>query len=300
MTPAQRHLAKVEARKAGGATKAAAIDAAAARIGETAARFHATLSGLSLAARKAAASRGAAVIAQAANDNAPDGEGPADPAAAAYQLMLARLGADLRRLKSNQSMEWRAALKRQLLPEYEAYVDGWLGALARTGQAVQDEIVMTVMIWRLDVGDFTGALAIGEVALAHGLRMPERFKRSVAAFLVEQIADAAIRAFAVGEGFAPEPLVALERLSGVHDMPDEVRARLFKALGLAYGALAQAEPEPTEGEAEPEVAIAGQRRSACNAALAALRRALELDVRVGVKKEIERMERLAKALEPPA
>ena len=42
------------------------------------------------------------------------------PAASEYQLLLARMGVDLRRLKEIQSIERKIELKRELLPAYLA------------------------------------------------------------------------------------------------------------------------------------------------------------------------------------
>lgn len=45
-----------------------------------------------------------------------------------YELMLVKLAADRRRLKSVQSMERKAEVKRGLLPDYAPWIDGVLAA----------------------------------------------------------------------------------------------------------------------------------------------------------------------------
>lgn len=180
-----------------------------------------------------------------------------------YHLMQAKLFEDYRRLKSVKSVERKVAIKREILPDYAAYVDGVLEA----GQGAQDEVVMRVMLWRIDIGDIEGALSIGRYALRHGLEPGDQFQRSTAAILVEEAAD---QALALGDDDATllEALQEIERITEGADMHDQIRAKLHKALGNAHRADHQAE-----------------------AALTHFRRALALNDRAGVKKDIERLER---------
>ncbi|MBU9520225.1 terminase endonuclease subunit [Burkholderia multivorans] len=181
----------------------------------------------------------------------------------AYTLMLAQLDEHRRALKAVESLERKADLKRRFLPTYDAWVAGVLEGAA----GAQDDVLMTVMIWRVDVGDFRGALEIGSYALRHGLPLPDQYKRSTPCLLVEEFAEAALRAHRAGEPIQVEPLLEIEQLTTGADMPDEVRAKLHKAIG--YGLTAS---EPSR-------------------ALDHLRRALQLFANVGVKKDIERLER---------
>ncbi|HBO5145585.1 TPA: terminase, partial [Pseudomonas aeruginosa] len=92
----------------------------------------------------------------------------------AYELQLAQLYQDRSRLKNIQSGEGKAALKVELLPAYQPYISGVLQA----GKGAQDEVVTTVMLWRIDAGDYAGALDIADYVLAHDLVMPDRFART--------------------------------------------------------------------------------------------------------------------------
>ncbi|VWD07934.1 small terminase subunit [Burkholderia aenigmatica] len=181
----------------------------------------------------------------------------------AYTLMLAQLDEHRRALKAVESLERKADLKRQFLPAYDAWVAGVLDGAA----GAQDDVLMTIMVWRIDVGDFRGALEIGAYAVKHNLALPDQYKRSTPCLLVEEFAEAALRANRAGESIQVEPLLEIEWLTTVCDMPDEVRAKLHKAIG--YG-LAASDPAK---------------------ALDHLRRALQLFANVGVKKDIERLER---------
>lgn len=203
----------------------------------------------------------------------------------AYELQLIKLVEDRRRLKEVQSIERKIEIKRQLLPDYAPWVDGVLEA----GRGGQDAVVMTVMVWRIDTGDFEGALQIARYALENGLVMPDQYQRDVATLVAEEVADQALAAFSAGKGFDAGVLSVTEGLTSGRDMPDEVRAKLHKALGLALTALA----------GEPPFATAEAHGSA-TVALEHLRRAVHLHDRVGVKKDIERLERAIKNSPAPA
>lgn len=88
--------------------------------------------------------------------------------ATVYEQMLVKLAADQRTLKAIYSKELKAAKKRELLPFWLPWVNGVL----EQGKGAQDDILMTVMLWRLDTGDIAGALEIARYALKYGLTMP--------------------------------------------------------------------------------------------------------------------------------
>lgn len=68
--------------------------------------------------------------------------------ATGYDLMLMQLAEDRRRLKGIQSTVKKAQIKVELLPRYSAWVEGVLAA----DGARQDDVVMFVMLWRIDAG----------------------------------------------------------------------------------------------------------------------------------------------------
>ncbi|MDL4863896.1 phage terminase small subunit [Halomonas elongata] len=199
-----------------------------------------------------------------------------------YELHAAALWEARRTLKGIKSTEQKIAKKRELLPEFDAYVAGVLDA----GTGAQDDVIVTVMLWRLDVGDLGGALAIAEYALRHGLDTPDRFERDTPSIVAEQLAEEAMRQLekpydGTDEGRAHAAndaaelamyLSRAEALTRDADMHDPIRAKLHKALGYA---------ERARGGHAAE-------------ALEHLKRALELNDRAGVKKDIERLEREVK------
>lgn len=184
--------------------------------------------------------------------------------ASRYELMLMKLASDRQRLHSIKSIERKAAVKRELLPDYADYVAGSLEG----GRGAQDDVLTTIMLWRIDAGDYAGALAIAEYALVHGLTLPDSFDRSTATVVAEEFAEAAISALKAqpAQSFDADQLKHVADLTESHDMPDQVRAKLYKALGLAV-------------QDQPEVA------------LSYFMRAVQLHDRVGVKNDIDRLQK---------
>ncbi|EKY4830010.1 terminase [Escherichia coli] len=185
--------------------------------------------------------------------------------ATAYEQMLVKLAEDRRTLKNIRSNERKAEKKRELLPFYAPWVAGVLA----DGRGAQDDIVMTVMLWRLDAGDIAGALEIAPYALKYGLTSDHR--RTTPYMLVEEVALAVLRLRDAGEPVDLALLLTTLSLTDGADVPDMVRARLHKVTGLTLRDAGQ--------DAE---------------ALAQFQRAMQLDRNAGVRKEIERLERALK------
>ncbi|MBL4839915.1 MAG: hypothetical protein JKY47_03690 [Thalassospira sp.] len=205
-----------------------------------------------LAAKQAAAPTGAAAV-------------PAEAGVAAKFRAL--LGSHKAILKAIQSKVEKANVKRELLPEYEPYVEGVLSA--QSGD--QDDILVTIMLWRLDAGDIAGALPIAGYALDNGMTMPEGFKSNIAAMILDVITD--------NEPTDDQLDVLLEavELTKDHDMPDEVRAKAHKAAGLLLE-----EKDPVK-------------------ALDHFKTALEFNSKCGVKGRIDKLEKqIAEASENKA
>jgi len=185
----------------------------------------------------------------------------------AYDLMLVKLHADRVRLKAVKSVVAKVGVKMKVLPEYVPYVDGALAG----GRGAQDDVLTTIMLWRIDVGDFDGALAIGEYAIKHNMTLPDEFARDLPTALVEEISDAALSTLETTP-VSIKQLQQVEFLTGAKDMHDPVRAKLNKALGVAH-----------EKAGEPA------------AALEYFKRSLTLNKRSGVKQDIARLEKALQA-----
>lgn len=196
-----------------------------------------------------------------------------DTARTAHEQIMHRLRMDQSALRRVQSDQAKAAMKRQLLPHYEGWIEGTLDG----DSGRQDEVIVTLMVWAIDAGDYVLAARIGRYVVAHGLLMPDRFNRTAATILVDEICDPILVQVKADDTTDVTPCLSVlddvADFTADSDMPDVVRAKLCKARAFAL----------RNGTTE-EQAIA----------LALLRQALTLDAGAGVKKEIERLARAVK------
>ncbi|HIH4623885.1 TPA: phage terminase small subunit [Klebsiella variicola] len=196
-----------------------------------------------------------------------------DTARTAHEQIMHRLRMDQSALKRVQSDQAKAAMKRQLLPHYEGWIEGTLDG----DSGRQDEVIVTLMVWAIDAGDYALAVRIGRYVVTHGLLMPDRFNRTAATVLVDEICDPILVQVKADDATDVTPYLAVldevACFTSGSDMPDVVRAKLCKARAFAL----------RNGTTEEQTT-----------ALALLRQALTLDAGAGVKKEIERLARVVK------
>ena len=203
-----------------------------------------------------------------------------------YAALRAALHEDLRRLSDVQSIEARNTMKAEMARTYINWVKGVLEA-GEEGQAAQDEIVTTMMIWAIDCRDFDSAIRIAAHVLKFNLALPERYNRTAGCFIAEDIAEVALKD---PEAVTLPELLQVEQLTASEDMPDKARSKLHKALGRAFAERAE-HFDPSD-----ENAPAGGKAAYTEQALVHFQRALALYENCGVKKDIERVERQLKAL----
>ncbi|MGH6081942.1 phage terminase small subunit [Klebsiella michiganensis] len=196
-----------------------------------------------------------------------------DTARTAHEQIMHRLRMDQSALRRVQSDQAKAAMKRQLLPHYEGWIEGTLDG----DSGRQDEVIVTLMVWAIDAGDYALAARIGRYVVTHGLLMPDRFNRTAATVLVDEICDPILVQVKADDTTDVTPYLAVlddvADFTAGSDMPDVVRAKLCKARAFTL----------RNGTTEEQIT-----------ALALLRQALTLDAGAGVKKEIERLARVVK------
>jgi hypothetical protein len=205
------------------------------------------------------------------------------PAARAAATISMRLRHDIQRLKQIKSIDRKIAAKREMLPEYQAWCDGLLDAgrraetreLEPTGA---DDVLPTIMVWCLDVGDWTRALMLASFVLRFSIPMPKRYERDAATLVLELVADAALKAQARGDAFPLYVLEAVELLTEGIDMHDQPRAKLLKAIG--------AELVRAAGMSTGDAVV-----STIDRAAAVLTKAQDLHDRVGVKTMLRGLDR---------
>ncbi len=199
--------------------------------------------------------------------------------ATVYEQYLAKLQQDHLRLKQIQSAQGKGELKKVLLPEYVDYIRGVLESDA----GVPDDVITTLMVWAMDAGEFEStALPIAEYVIKHNLKLPDRFERTAPTLIAEEIAEAALNGQQSGDGLALNDLLRTASMTDASDMPDQVRAKLYLAIGRANATIA----DRTE-DAEASALWLDLARKY-------LAQAIDLHDRCGGKKDLEKVGRLLK------
>lgn len=220
-------------------------------------------------------------LAAQAAEQAPAGE----TTGSAYELMQAQLYEHRKTLKAIQSIERKIEAKRGFLPLYWPWVDGVLSA----GTGAQDLVLTTVFVWAIDCGEYRRALDIAAYVLDYGLSLPDQYARDPATTLIDEVSEAALKGRIPEQAEAIGVLNRVQAMTDDRDVPDQARAKLHKAIG--YALVGRTAASEVDYKAVPLYAA--------QAALPHLHRALELFDGVGVKKDIERLERRVKdAVEP--
>ncbi|WAU72942.1 MULTISPECIES: phage terminase small subunit [unclassified Acinetobacter] len=176
-----------------------------------------------------------------------------------------RLQSYLDQLSNIRAVDKKVEFKKLWLPEFQGFIDA---SLAQS-PAEQNTALMYLMAWAIDTDNFKLALQIGQHGILNGMVMPEKFKRTVAEVLAENVAEACIKDVELGVENA-SVLESITELVRGEDIVNEAHAKIYKAFGLAIS-----ESRPAE-------------------ALEAFKNALRLHDKSGVKKNIEQLERLLK------
>lgn len=167
---------------------------------------------------------------------------------------------DAEQLSTIQSHLAKHDKKRELLPNYTGYIDGVIAS----GVGVQNDMLLTLMVWCLDVGELGRATDIAQFALLNDMVMPEPFTTSVAAVYAREFANQLIK----DNTLADDKLVyRAVHLTDDYDMPDEIRAKLYRSLGDVV------------------------KKDAPKEAMTAYETALRLDDKVGVKGELNALKK---------
>ena len=168
------------------------------------------------------------------------------PPAAGQELLLQQLAMHKRQLEAIQSQQARHEKKAEFFDEvWNTYIDT---ALEKDGGA-NDRIMSQMLPWCFDVADYDRALAVGFYGVRHNLPSPDNFQRTFPALFAEMAAETAL---ANHEALTADQLKqVIDAVEGI-DMVDEIRAKLYRAVGEV---LADADPPPEEAKTYLERAI---------------------------------------------
>ncbi len=194
----------------------------------------------------------------------------------AYELQLAQLHQHRLALKDMHSVERKVEAKRAMLPAYDAYLDGVLEARPGT----QDDVLASVLVWHIDAGNYERAMQLAEYAMASDIKPPDQYNRNLPTIVQDEVAEAILAGKLSGQP-ALEVAAKAIALTEAADTPDQAKSKLYKAAGWAV----------LGKTGTHDVDMKTRDLKACQEALPLLQRAMELDTRAGVKKDIERLER---------
>lgn len=174
---------------------------------------------------------------------------------------------DDQNLSGIQSISHKKELKAELLPSYLPWIEGTIAE----GVGGQDDMLVKLMVWCLDTHDFKTAIDIAEYALLNDFVMPEPFTRDVATVFVEQLSDEllSIRKDTDTAVYADLIQRAIDSTTS-QDMPDQVRAKLYRAFGDSLK-----DAKPDEAITAYEIAIKLDDKVGCKKDLAQLTKAGE-------------------------
>lgn len=229
---------------------------------------------------------------------------PVEADTAPYSLLRLQMGQHLAELKALKSIDAKIAHKAEILSVYNDHIDTVILTADAEDKAVQDEVFVQVMIWTLDAASvkpelYPRAFELADHVIRFKLDMPERFNRSAAEYVLEAVVEDAEKKLKTADAanlrpFEIDTLTRAENLTTGHDMVDQIPAKLNKVIGKLFVLLAQA---IDKGEVE---APAGGAKGARAVALRRFKRAVELNDKIGVTKDIEQLERALKNEPSPA
>lgn len=140
------------------------------------------------------------------------------------KAMRYKLNDDVARLKKIASMQAKASVKAEILPEYLPYIEGLMTA------GGTDDVLTWCMIWAWDAGQIELFEKLARYALTHNAKMPTGFDRPLGGFLAETVAKWTLKQFDEDEQAQPTRLALwLLDATATTDMHDEIRAKLYVA-----------------------------------------------------------------------
>jgi len=144
-------------------------------------------------------------------------------------VLFHQFKSDRKRLAVIRSKSARDNEKVNVLKSYEQ----WSDELMRVDVLSREQKSMFVwlLLWRVDVGNWRKAVEMAAFAMHHSMETPEAFSRTLPETVAEQITDGITQNGDVDKHRAV--LDELDELVVNADMTDQIRAKLYKACGLA-------------------------------------------------------------------
>lgn len=123
-------------------------------------------------------------------------------------VLLAALDEDLTRLGEIEAISDKRTLKAELLEKYLPHVEAYMASGAR----YQNPVLVYCVIWLLDCERMAQAIELADVAIAQNQRLPERFKRPLSEFVVEEFSEWAAAQSKAKQSASPAIDQVIERM----------------------------------------------------------------------------------------
>ena len=146
----------------------------------------------------------------------------------AYRTYKVKIEIELAQMSRFRSISKRNSIKESVIPDYMNYVQSVISG----DSGLQDNVLVTVMIWCIDVGRYADALLMAGYAIKHRLKMPDDYKRTLPEFVAEEFSNKAISG--IRADYLLDSLEQIDELTLNEDLTDEIRAKLHKAMGMAW------------------------------------------------------------------
>lgn len=144
-------------------------------------------------------------------------------------IQKAALMKDVERVRSLEVGAERVAMKRDdLLPRWMPTVEKYLA----DGQVHQNPILGYCVIWLFDIGEIDAALALAEIGIEQGQDTPDNIKRSLAAFVADEVLAWAESHAECGEAIEPYFSRTFENVTTRWTLHEKIRAKWFKFAGI--------------------------------------------------------------------
>jgi archaellum component FlaC len=174
------------------------------------------------------------------------------------------LAASIDEMLNVEDIEDRKAYKAEAIVKLEAFVNGYVSSAAKYPNIV----AVWFMIWLFDLGDIARALPLAlHLAKQKIHNMPTRFKSEIETFICDQMYDWAKAKLDANKSAGPY----------LDDLIKAIESEKWKLSDIVHGKMYAMHGKHLDAIAEDE------------AALKAYEKAMELNPRAGVKKNIERL-----------
>lgn len=142
-----------------------------------------------------------------------------------YSILEISLNNEINKIRSMPSLELRTQHKRDhFLPKWLPYANDYF----KKGVKYQNDVVGYCIIYLFDVRDFTQALELANRAIADGQKLPFHIKRTIPAFVADEIYNWTEHTIRTGESVQPFFNQVFQNVAMSWQLMEIISAKWFK------------------------------------------------------------------------